>query len=495
MDNDFFLKGVDNFLQGGTGPVTDILRQEYNLSKDKAQRLARGEAGVVPGNLPVSQEPAYIAKHPLVIEAKQNRQKMMGGAAIPGAQSTQIQIRSPQPIMATGEANVVRAMGQQLPNVAFNTKASFTDNIRQIPGFDTQGAVELAHDLGGAHGTEGRQFAAKFLNDRLNQLAQPQLSTAELKAQDISNRNLRNELAQREVEIAQDILGGASSGETIEVLNAPGVREGQTVIDALQNDAKYRAIADRGAVPQNITDPNFIGQGQFGEVYRVAPGVVQKRQPQVVEFGGGEQGRGIGEGTLFGEADFAQEIIAQNELAKAGIAPKIFNASLDDGQGKMTVNMQDITDNYISGDAFNEEIRSGLDSIRPKDQRISVERGRRRKVKQDQQEAVAALHGVDLQDRHAGNYAIHRMTDRPIQMDIGVAGKVEGMNRDAALGTRAVRGLSNAGLTEEADLLNGLLQESFDRKDFEAFHDLAQQGVSRLMKIKGVTDDDYFRVN
>ena len=99
---------------------------------------------------------------------------------------------------------------------------------------------------------------------------------------------------------------------------------------------------------------------------------------------------------------------------------------------------------------------------------------------------MAALQGYALEDRHYGNIMNHTMMDRPMQVDLGMHSRVEGLERDNALAVNAVAGMRSAGLTDEADILDGLLREAMGRGDVEGFHDLTQQGVSRLMKIKQV---------
>jgi hypothetical protein len=318
-------------------------------------------------------------------------------------------------------------------------------------------------------------------------------------------KDYRNALAGREAEIAMD-LANMDLQPALNALNEPGARQGPMMEEALRNDTRYQEIAGRGVIPRykDQEPSNFIGEGMFGKVYEVAPGVVQKQVPAVVEFGMGSESdpmRGLkaGGGHLYGPAQHIAEAKNQAVLGEYGIAPRVFNVDIDQNNkvGSLpgvNIDMQDIRNNYIMGEAYDEGLRDAIQDGRPKDRRVAIEKAQRRMIAQQKQEAQAALLGIDLQDRHSGNYAVHEMMGRPIQLDIGFAGNVTGFERDVALANRSVRGMAEAGLSEEAEILDGLFREAAQRNDPEAFHDLAQQGVSRLMKLKGGAKD-YYRVN
>ena len=326
----------------------------------------------------------------------------------------------------------------------------------------------------------------------------------EMKAARMGAKDYRNALAAREAEVAMDVAD-MKLQPALNALNEPGARQGPVMVDALKNDAKYQELAQRDIVPRYADqEPSgFIGEGMFGKVYEAGPGRVQKQIPAVVEFGMGTEsdpmrGERAGGGYLYGPKEALAEIENQDLLAKKGLAPRVYDVQMDNdkqyGMRGMNIDMQDIRDQYVMGDDYAEDLLRLANSGRPKDERIALERANRFAIKQQQAEAKAAMAGIDLQDRHPGNYAVHAQMGRPIQLDIGFADQVTGFEKDAAIAQRAVKGMYAAGLEEEADLLDGLFREAVGREDYAGFHDLAQQGASRLMKLKGGVKD-YYRVN
>ena len=51
-----------------------------------------------------------------------------------------------------------------------------------------------------------------------------------------------------------------------------------------------------------------------------------------------------------------------------------------------------------------------------------------------------ALKGVRLEDRHNGNVLYNKMTGRPMQLDFGIAGRVEGSEQVATLANATAEG-------------------------------------------------------
>ena len=103
----------------------------------------------------------------------------------------------------------------------------------------------------------------------------------------------------------------------------------------------------------------------------------------------------------------------------------------------------------------------------------------------------AAMSGIELTDRHEGNVMVNKMTGRPMQIDpSGV--KVKGLDKDLAIARATAQGFREAGLTDEAAIFEGLMNEAWQRQDGKAFHDLTKQGASRLMKINKYVDLDSY---
>ena len=312
-----------------------------------------------------------------------------------------------------------------------------------------------------------------------------------------ADKDYRNRLAYEEVMVAQNLLRQAGQDanlfDAIDALNQPGARRGPGMVDALRNDEMVQNILahnEQGGFNRGAPPSDFIGEGMFGQVRQLAPGYVVKNQAPVVEWPPmqyDDAGNQVG-GYLHDARDVAQEVNVHNHLEKLGISPKIeaFNV---DPSGASEVIMKDLRDNYDFGEKVNSDIMSGMDSDSPKTAESATKRGRKLGIKQAQQEAAAAMRGVELLDRHQGNIVYHKMMDRPLQIDLGINNPVQGFDRDAVMAQKAVQGMQMAGLDEEAGILDGLLRDALAKGDNEAFHDYAQQGVSRLMKLKGPVRD------
>ena len=210
-----------------------------------------------------------------------------------------------------------------------------------------------------------------------------------------------------------------------------------------------------------------------------------------MEWGGYSEDNS-GKGNLIGRIhdyrDVQDEVNQLNYLNKRGkgITPKVENLIIED-DGATEVIMKDLRENYGGGDTFLEQQAAIFndDNASQKQKAQAFKNHELFRVKSKQQEAQAALLGVELQDRHLGNVMAHKMNNRPLQIDPS-GRSVSGIEKDATIIRNVVDGFSAAGLSDEADIFFGLAQEAAQRQDNSAVHDLAQQGMSRLMKIKDV---------
>lgn len=236
---------------------------------------------------------------------------------------------------------------------------------------------------------------------------------------------------------------------------------------------EVRLMAARAAQRQKV------GSGQFGQVYEGAPGFVVK------------------ELTLEQKNKLLNEINLQAQAAELGIAPRIqetymgppkigdYTVPIEPGpnpkmRGEIT--MQDLRQNYValgtSTDLYNPELNA---------KQIQIAQ-----VETHKQLSQLALKGIALSDRHGQNIFVHKMTNRPMQIDFGLAEKLETPGQQAGMVAYHVgSGLKAAGLEDEAQTLINLVNEvgqfnpmtmSYDNP--KAALDMAKQGLSRLQKIK-----------
>lgn len=307
------------------------------------------------------------------------------------------------------------------------------------------------------------------------------------------DKDMRSMLAEEKIRVVDEYLGGGySRDQIVDMLNTPGAQSGP-LADAFNADQRMNAIftlANQGVWDRSASvSDRFIGEGQFGRVSEFAPGYVIKEQPSLIEWGGyqestdGSSNLGNLVGSIYDYRDVQREVDQLNTLNKKGITPKVDNFTVNpDGSTEMI--MRDLRINHETGDDFVDRITKQYDNAKtPKEAAQLLLKGRTFEVQRNQQQAAAALSGIDLQDRHLGNVMVNKMTGRPLQIDPSGA-PVEGPSRDAAVAQYAVNGMRSAGIHEEADIFEGLIFDAVGRGDYDAIHDLAQQGASRLMKIK-----------
>jgi hypothetical protein len=278
--------------------------------------------------------------------------------------------------------------------------------------------------------------------------------------------------------------------------NNPGIREGEGMIKLRhENDYVQQMARAHDAVNYERIGPKpegFVGEGMFGQVKELAPGYVEKTTPPVVEW----PPRGVDSnnaGYLYDARDFKEEAEIQDYLSKAHIAPKVeaFNV-LPDGSTELI--SRDLRDNFEdAGDRYTQLESTITGNGTPEQKAQAMAAKGILNVKRKQQEAIAISKGVQLQDRHEGNVMVHKLTGNPIQLDFGMVTPVSGENRDYQRALTTIDGMRGAGLSDEADIFEGVINDLLikDNEGFvtgtsdpEALKDLSQQGASRLMKIK-----------
>lgn len=317
---------------------------------------------------------------------------------------------------------------------------------------------------------------------------------------EMAQKDWRNALAAKEVEIVQrDMAPGLSKGEIVAQLNDPAVRDNQGIIDALNNDKEYLAMYNEGPYLRAGNPEGLIGEGKFKQIYEAeTPGMVLAVQPEIVEWNGySDSGRTMGPrespgggGLHYAPQELQAEYDIMDALSKVGIAPRVAGGVTVVPGKAAGYEMQDLRQNYTEmADVVqrrNQEYQAAKDAGDEAKIKQLQRQERLRGVKQNQQEAVAGMKGYELWDRHEGNIMNHNMMNRPMQVDLGLHQQVNGFEQDQVIANKTINGLRYAGLQDEADILHGLLQESANRGDEAAFHDLTQQGASRLMKIKQI---------
>ena len=156
----------------------------------------------------------------------------------------------------------------------------------------------------------------------------------------------------------------------------------------------------------------------------------------------------------------------QGIAAEMGIAPRLAGLETFPGGIGNRIEMSDVRTNFEPhGDAT--QFPSGRDAIRV-----------------NQQLGALALKGIDLDDRHNGNVLYNKMTGRPMQIDFGIAGRVEGSEQVATLANATAEGFQAAGLGDVADIYRATVFDLLEGGDVTDAMDVAKQGFSRLQKIK-----------
>tara|TARA_R100001224_G_C4025470_1_gene150812 strand:- start:1868 stop:2560 length:693 start_codon:yes stop_codon:yes gene_type:complete len=212
-----------------------------------------------------------------------------------------------------------------------------------------------------------------------------------------------------------------------------------------------------GRLSANRSQP--IGAGSYGVVYESdVPGNVIK-QTHSADINN----------------NLVQEANLQSVAADMGIAPRIAGIeTFPVGIGNR-VEMADVRNNFepVAGEGG----RFGQPGVGfPVDPKINIRTA--------QQLGQLALKGVRLEDRRAANIVQNKMTGRPMQLDFGIADKLQGSEQAAWLTHVTAEGFEAAGLGDIASIYRATVMDLLEGGDVKDAMDVAKQGFSRLQKIK-----------
>ena len=203
-----------------------------------------------------------------------------------------------------------------------------------------------------------------------------------------------------------------------------------------------------GKLAANRTEP--IGMGGNAVVYASdVPGNVMKQGHRADTFN-----------------DLEDEANLQAIAAEMGIAPRVAGLETFPGGIGNRIEMADVRPNF--------ELR-GTDKQFPSG---------RNAVRVNQQLGELALKGIDLDDRHTENILYNKHTGRPMQIDFGSAGRVEGSEQVATLANATADGFAAAGVGDVAEIYRATVFDLLEGGDVADAMDVAKQGFSRLQKIK-----------
>jgi predicted Ser/Thr protein kinase len=211
------------------------------------------------------------------------------------------------------------------------------------------------------------------------------------------------------------------------------------------------AYLREGKLAANRSEP--IGTGGNAVVYASdVPGNVMK------------QGHVADES--FPGRSLTDEANLQAIAAEMGIAPRVAGLEKFPGGIGNRIEMSDVRTNF-EPHGNDTQFPSGRDAVRV-----------------NQQLGALALKGVRLEDRHGGNVLYNKATGRPMQLDFGIAGRVEGSDQVATLANATAEGFEAAGLGDVASIYRDTVMDLLEGGDVADAMDVAKQGFSRLQKIK-----------
>ena len=210
-----------------------------------------------------------------------------------------------------------------------------------------------------------------------------------------------------------------------------------------------------GILASNRANP--IGEGAYGVVYQSdVPGRVIKQATFDDKYG-----------------KMTDEANLQAIAADMGIAPRVTSLERFPGGIGNRIEMDRVSSNYEPVRAL-DVMDSNFNNVADPKDRLRIA----------QQIGMLALKGVDLQDRQAANVFRHKMTGRPMQIDFGIAGRIEGSDKAQRLAEATADGFTAAGIPDMGDILRALVADALEGGDTAAAMDIARQGFSRLQKIK-----------
>ena len=172
---------------------------------------------------------------------------------------------------------------------------------------------------------------------------------------------------------------------------------------------------------------------------------------------------------MFGLPGDRPKIIDEADLqavaAEMGIAPRVAGVETFRAGIGNRMEMEDIRENFEPRSG-NKGWPTGMDAVRV-----------------NQQLGQLALKGIRLEDRHTGNIRYNKMTGRPLQLDFGIAGRVEGSEQVATLAHVTAEGFDAAGLGDVGSIYRATVMDLLEGGDVKDAMDVAKQGFSRLQKI------------
>jgi len=230
------------------------------------------------------------------------------------------------------------------------------------------------------------------------------------------------------------------------------IRKAGDLIAAFNDQLREQRLASSRSSP--------VGSGGNAVVYESdTPGNVMK-QLSYADTG------------MFGLPGDRPKIIDEADLqavaADMGIAPRVAGVETFRGGIGNRMEMQDIRDNFERRGDKSRSFPTGMDAVRV-----------------NQQLGQLALKGVRLEDRHNANIVYNKMTGRPMQLDFGIAGRIDNDSEKAAYLTHVTaEGFEAAGIGELGGILRATVMDLLEGGDVKDALDVAKQGFSRLQKIK-----------
>ena len=219
---------------------------------------------------------------------------------------------------------------------------------------------------------------------------------------------------------------------------------------------------------KTATTPKVVGTGSYGTVVEGQPGQVVKHiNPQ----------KSTTKGAL-------QEV---ESLVNTPNSPNVHYVDIDpmsSGDKRVSIAMDDARVNHES------ITHRGVDDKQPvSDLAFSKDASDKTiALRQSQESIKQILKGELVLDRHVGNVMVNKMTGRPYQLDVGVTAKLRDKAAKAQeLSYTLAEGFSAVDDHITAEVLSDTIWDYIEGGQYDEAFDIAQQGVSKLMKIKRVS--------
>ena len=281
------------------------------------------------------------------------------------------------------------------------------------------------------------------------------------------------------------IMEGLRAGDiNIDQLNTKqvGLKKGYQVLEnkIAEGDALSRLAGDK------VDD--IFSRGSFGVVYPSdTPGYVIKAQGEKGLPGTGWEETSIGNTKPDGSKRTPGEKEVDMMEASRGLhmAPDVASLEITPG-GDSRIEMKDVRDNYTSYGNFAHDLNENPAlSTEDKIRKISnVE------LKLNQQLANFADRGYVLNDRHAGNVQVNKMSERPTNIDFGLTKEVTGDDQLGAEMEFIARGFQSAGLGDIGEIFRATIIDLNAKGLKDQAADVAQQGLQKLNEIERPLNED-----